>query len=79
MKLLVCCLYQSFVSPLEHQPALGKVHAKSITQFLRAFLLKELLSPFCMPVVPRSNCCEGNSVIVSFLCLIFYAGIFSLL
>lgn len=67
VKLPVCSLYQCFVSLVEHQPALGKVHAKSITQFLSAFLLKEQLSPFCMPEVPSSNCCKGNSVIVSFV------------
>ena len=37
----VCCLYQCFVSLVELHPALGKVHAKSITQFLSAILLKE--------------------------------------
>lgn len=72
VKLPVCCLYHCFVSLVEHQPALGKVHAKSITQFLSAFLLKELFSPFCMPVGPSSNCRKGNSVIVSF----FYVGDF---
>lgn len=37
----VCCLYQCFVSLLELHPALGKVHAKSIIQFLSTFLLEE--------------------------------------
>lgn len=37
----VCCLYQCFVSLVELNPALGKVHAKSITQFLSTFLLEE--------------------------------------
>lgn len=37
----VCCLYPCFVSLVELHPALGKVHAKSITQFLSTFLLGE--------------------------------------
>lgn len=57
VKLLVCCLYQCFVSLVERQPALGKVHAKSITQFLSVFLTKERLSPFCIPVLPSCNWC----------------------
>lgn len=44
VKLLVCCLYQCFVSLVEQQPALGKVHAKSITQFLSVFFVKERLT-----------------------------------
>lgn len=55
MKLPVCCLYQCFVSLVEHQPALGKVHAKSITQFLSAFLLKEQLSPFQVVIAARGT------------------------
>ena len=46
---------------LRLQPAWGKEHAKSITQFLSVFLLKERLLPFCIPVLSSCNCCEGNS------------------
>lgn len=71
VKLLVCCLYQCFVSPAEHQPALGKVHAKSITQFLSAFLLKEQLSPSCMPVAQSCNAQETQSLsLFFFLCYV---------
>lgn len=64
VKLLARCLYRCFVSPVEHQPALGKVHAKSI-RFLGAFLLEEQLPPFS-PVAPSWTGCQGNSVIVAF-------------
>ena len=70
VKLLVCCLYQCFVSPAEHQPALGKVHAKSITQFLSAFLLQEQLSASCMPVAQSCNAQETQSLSLIFLCFV---------
>lgn len=59
VKLLVCCLYQCFVSPVEHQLAPGKVHAKSITRFLRALLLKEQL-PSWRPQFQVEHAARGN-------------------
>ena len=45
MKLLVPCLYRSFVFPVpKPQPAAGKVHAKSITRPVMDFSPKERLS-----------------------------------
>lgn len=52
------CISALFPPCLSVHPALGKAHAKSITQFLSAFLLKEQLSAFCMAAVPTSDCCE---------------------
>lgn len=40
VKLLVCCLYQCFVS-IELHPALGKIHAKCFIRFISTFLLKK--------------------------------------